>query len=101
VTPKFTPDEMRAQVNKMWLRLYPAGPTDETWILNVGIGAGMLSLAADRIAELEAAALTESLTYTALHYTGEGPLPICDACGHSAQAHSPPNYGRCPSGAVE
>lgn len=36
-------------------------------------------------------------SYTALGYTGQGPLPKCDACGHAALAHDPPNYGRCPS----
>lgn len=53
--PSYTPDQLRAQIDKMWLRRYPDGPTDETWILNVGIGAGMLSVAANRIAQLEAA----------------------------------------------
>lgn len=42
-------------------------------------------------------AAAEPPTYTALHYVGKGPLPNCDACGHCAQMHSPPNYGRCPS----
>jgi hypothetical protein len=54
VTAKYTPDELRAQIDKMWLRQYPDGPTDQNWILNVGIGAGMLSVAADRIEALEA-----------------------------------------------
>lgn len=54
MTAKYTPDELRAQINKMWLRNYPVGPTDQNWILNVGIGTGMLSVAADRISELEA-----------------------------------------------
>lgn len=42
-------------------------------------------------------AASDPPTYTALHYVGIGPLPNCDACGHSAQMHSPPNYGRCPA----
>jgi hypothetical protein len=56
--PNYTPDELRAQINKMWLRQYADGPTNQEWILNVGIGAGMLSVAADRIAELEEALLS-------------------------------------------
>jgi hypothetical protein len=48
-----TPRQLREQIGRMWLRNYPAGPTDQNWLLNVGIGAGMMSRAAGYIEELE------------------------------------------------
>lgn len=41
--------ELRAHIDKMWLRQYPEGTFDQTWLLAVGQGAGMLSVAADMI----------------------------------------------------
>jgi hypothetical protein len=51
---KYTPEELRAQVAKMHPRVgYKDEPTRDEWLLQVGIGAGMLSVAADRIERLE------------------------------------------------
>jgi hypothetical protein len=51
---KYTPDELRAHIMKMHPKVgYKDQPTTDEWALQVGIGAGMLSVAADRIEELE------------------------------------------------
>jgi hypothetical protein len=52
---RYTPDELRAQLVLMHPGAYERGINDPGWQLQVGKGAGMLSVAADQIERLEAA----------------------------------------------
>jgi len=92
-TDVITSAQLRAQIEKMWLRRYPDGPTNQEWILNVGIGAGMMWRAAEHIERLEAA-LRESRCPRPVNFAGEESVWWCIAngycgCGHDALLGSP------------
>jgi hypothetical protein len=46
---KYTPNELRAQVPKMHPGVYPDGRNSDTWLMNVGIGTGMLIMTAKQL----------------------------------------------------
>jgi hypothetical protein len=53
---KYMPHALRLQIMKMHPRVgYKDQPTQDEWLLQVGIGAAMLDVAAERIEALEAA----------------------------------------------